>query len=89
MLFEFRQLQHILEMLFYCSSDLESTKVQEKLTLLWFCWFGGAMAKTGQTLPSSSFLLLCLFRNLTNSKLRHLKGDPLYFTQKAPLVREL
>ena len=87
--FEFRQLQHLLEILFYCSSDFESRNVQEKLRLAWFWWFGGAMAKTGQTLPSSSFLQLCKFRNMTNSKMGHLKGDPLDFNQKAPLVREL
>jgi hypothetical protein len=43
----------------------------------------------GQTLPTSSFLQLCKFRNLTNSKTRYLKGDPLDFTQKAPIVCEL
>src|SRR5579871_4139242 len=88
-LFELRQLQHLLEILFYCSSDFESRRVQEKLRLAWFWWFGGAMAKTGQTLPTSPFLQLCKCRNLTNSKKRHLKCDPLEFTQKAPLVREL
>ena len=88
-LFEFHQLQHLLEILFYCSSDFESGKVQEKSGLAWFWWFGGAMAKTGQTLPTSSFLQLCMVRTLTNSKMRHLKGDPLDYTKKAPLVREL
>jgi hypothetical protein len=43
----------------------------------------------GQTLPTSSFLQLCKFRNLTNSKKRYLEGDPLDFTQKAPIVCEL
>ena len=87
--FEFRQLQHLLEILLYSSSDFECGKVQEKLRLAWLWWFGGAMAKTGQTLPRSSFLQLCKFRKLTNSKTIHLKGDPLDFTQKAPLVPEL
>jgi hypothetical protein len=47
------------------------------------------MAKKGKTLPISSFLQPCKFRNFTNSKTRYLKGDPLGFTQKAPLVGEL
>jgi hypothetical protein len=57
-LFEFRQLHHLLEILFYCSSDFESRKVQEKSGLAWFWWFGGSMAKTGETMPTSSFLQL-------------------------------
>jgi hypothetical protein len=63
--------------------------VQEKLGLAWFWWFGDAPAKTGQSLPTSSSLQLCKFRNFTNSKTRYLKGDPLDFTQKAPNVCEL
>ena len=86
---EFRQLQYLLEILFYCTSDLESRKVQEKLGLTWFWWFGGAMAKTGQTGPTSSSLQLCKFRDYTNSKTRYLTGDPLDFTQKTQLVCEL
>jgi hypothetical protein len=47
------------------------------------------MAKMGQSLPTSFFLQLCKFQNLTNSKTIYLKGDPLDFTQKAPIVSEL
>jgi hypothetical protein len=81
--------QHLLEILFYYPGDFGSKQIQEKLGLTWFWWFGGAMAKTGQSLPTSSFLQLWNFRNLTNSKTRFLKGDPLDFTQKTPLVCEL
>ena len=45
-------MQHLLEISFYCASDFESRKVQEKSRLAMFWWFGGAMAKTGQLLPS-------------------------------------
>jgi hypothetical protein len=79
--FEFRQLQHLLEILFYYLTDLESRKVQEKMGLVWFWEFGGPMAKTGQTVQTSSFLQLCIFPTVTNSKKRYLKGDPLDFTQ--------
>ena len=88
-LFEYRQLQHLLEILFYCKNDFESRKVQEKFGLARFWWFGGAMAKMGKSMPTSSFLQLSKIRNFTNSNIRYLKGDPLGFTQKAPLVREL
>ena len=88
-LFEFHQLQHILEILLYGASDFESRKVHEKLGLAWFWWFGGAMAKTGQTLSTSLSLQLCKFPNFTNSKKRYLKGDQLHLTQKAPPVHEL
>jgi hypothetical protein len=88
-LFEFRQVQHLLEIFFYYPGDFESKQVQEKLGLAWFWWFGGAMTETGQSLPTSSVLQLCKFRNFTNSKTRYLKGDQLDFTQKAPLVCEL
>jgi hypothetical protein len=54
-LFGFRQMQHLLEILFYCASDFESRKVQEKSGLTLFWWFGGAMAKTGQLLPLYNF----------------------------------
>jgi hypothetical protein len=47
------------------------------------------MAKTGKIMPTSSFLQLSKFPNFTNSKTRYLKGDPLGFTQKDSLVREL
>jgi hypothetical protein len=87
-LFEFRQLEHVLKISFYCGSDFDSRKVQAKLGLARFCWFGGVVAKMGQTLSSSSFLQICEFRIITNSKTRYLKGDPLGFTQKAPLVGE-
>ena len=87
--FEFRQLQHLLEILFHYPTDFESRKVQKKLGLAWFWEFGVPMAKTGQTLRISSFLQLCKFPNLNNSKMRYLKGDPLDFTQKAPLDGEL
>jgi hypothetical protein len=87
--FEFHQLQHLLEILFYYATDLESRKVQEKMWLVWFWEFGGPITKTGQTLRTSSFLQLCKFPNLTNSKRRYLNSDPLDFTQKAPLVLEL
>jgi hypothetical protein len=87
--FEFRQLQYLLEILFYCTGDFESRKVEEKLGLAWFWWFGGAMAKTGQTLPTSLSLQLCKSPNFTNSKKRYLKGDPLDLTQKALLFHEL
>jgi hypothetical protein len=36
---------HLLEILFYYASDFDSKKVQEKFGLVWFYWFGGAMAK--------------------------------------------
>jgi hypothetical protein len=62
---------------------------QEKSGLALFWWFGVAMAKTGQTGPTSSSLQLCKFRDFTNSKTEYLRGDPLDFTQKAPLVCEL
>jgi hypothetical protein len=88
-LFEFRQVQHLLEIFFYYPGEYELKKVQEKLGLAWFWRFGGAVAKTGQSLPTSSFLQLCKFQNLTNKKTRYLKGDPHDFTQKAPLVGEL
>jgi hypothetical protein len=81
--------QHLLEILFYYPGDFVSKQVQENLRLAWFWWFGGAMAKTGQSLPTSSFLQLCKFGNLTNSKTRYLKGGPLKFTPKAPFVYEL
>src|SRR5579871_2366145 len=87
--FESRQLQHLLEIFFYSFSDFEPRKVVEKSGLAWFWWFGGAMAKTDQTGPTSSSLQLCKFRDFTNSKPRYLRGDPLVFTQKAPLVCEL
>ena len=87
--FESRRMQQLLEILFYCLCDFESRKVQEKSGLARFWWFGGAMAKTGQTGPTSSSLQLCKFRDFTNSKTRYLRGDPLVFTQKAPLVCEL
>jgi hypothetical protein len=82
-------LQHLLEILFACTNDFESRNVQEKFGLPRFWWFGGAMAKTGKNMPTSTFLQLSKFRNITNSNTRYLKGDPLGFTQKAPLVREL
>jgi hypothetical protein len=87
--FEFHQLQHLFKILFYYATDFESRKVHEKLGLAWFWEFGVPRAKTGQTLRTSSFLQLCKFANLSNSKKRYLKGDPLDFTQKAPLVLEL
>src|SRR5579871_1334569 len=87
--FEFRQLQHLLEILLYCTCNFESIKVQEKSGLALFWRSGGATAKTGQTGPTSSSLQLCKFRDFTNSKKRYLRGDPLDFTQKAPLVCEL
>src|SRR5579871_860151 len=87
--FDSRQMQHLLEILFYCLRDFESRKVHEKSGLARFWWFGGAMAKTGQTGPTSSSLQVCKFRNFTKSKTRYLRGDPLVFTQKAPLVCEL
>jgi hypothetical protein len=83
--FEFRQLQHLLKIFFTVQVILS----QEKSGLALFWRFGGAMAKTGQTGPTSSSLLLCKFRHFTNSKTRYLRGDPLDFTQKAPLVCEL
>jgi hypothetical protein len=86
-LFEFRQVQHLLEMTFYYPFDFESKKVQEKLGLVLV--FGDAMAKSGQTLSTSSFLQLSKFRNFTNSKTKYLKGDPLNFTEKAPIICEL
>src|SRR5579871_3429367 len=79
---ESRQMQHLLEILFYCLSDFESRKVQEKSAMTRFWWFGGAVAKTGQTGPTSSSLQLCKFRDFTNSKTRYLRVDPLVFTQK-------
>jgi hypothetical protein len=81
--------QHLLEILFYNPGDFQWKQVHVKLGLAWFWWFGGVMAKTGQFLPTSSFLQLCKFLNMTNCKARRLKGDPLDFTQKAPLVCEL
>ena len=86
---EFRPLTQLLQISIYCGGNFASKKVQEKLALAWFCWFGGVMAKTGRTLGTSSFLQLCKFRNFTNNKARYLKGDPLDFTQKAPIVYEL
>jgi hypothetical protein len=88
-LFEFRQLQHVIEILSYCANDFESRKVLGMSGLALFWWFGGAMPKTGQTGPTSSPLKLCKLRDFTNSKKRYLRGDPLDFTQKAPLVCEL
>jgi hypothetical protein len=88
-LFEYRQLQHLLEILFYCTNHFEPRKVHENFGLAQFWWFGGAMAKMGKSMPTSSFLQLSKFRNFTNSNTRYLKGDPLGFTQKAPLLREL
>jgi hypothetical protein len=82
-------LQHLLKILFYYATDCESRKVHEKLGLAWFWEFGVPMTKMCQTLRTSSFLQLCKFPNLTNSKKRYLKGDPLDFTQKAPLILEL
>ena len=54
-LFEFRQMQHLLEILFYYVSDFESRKVQEKSGLGLFWRFRDAMAKTGQLLPLYNF----------------------------------
>jgi hypothetical protein len=88
-LFESRQLQHLLEILFYHGSDFDSTKVQEKLGLAWFWWFGGPISKKGKTALISSFPQVPKFRNLTNSKTRPLKGDPLDFTQNPQIVCEL
>jgi hypothetical protein len=48
-------MQHLLEILFYCASDFESRKVQEKSGLALFWWFGADMAKTGQLLPLYNF----------------------------------
>jgi hypothetical protein len=44
-LFDFRQAQHLLEILFYHAKDFDSKTVQEKLGLAWFWLFAGAMAK--------------------------------------------
>jgi hypothetical protein len=88
-LFEYRQLHHLLEILFYSTNDFESRKVQEKFGLARFWWFGRAMAKTGKSLPTSSFLQLSKFRNFSKSNTTYLNGDPLGFTQKAPQLREL
>jgi hypothetical protein len=88
-LFEYRQLHDLLEILFYGTNDFESRKVQGNFGLARLWWFGGAKAKTGKSMPTSSFIQLSKFPNFTNSKTRYLKGDPLGFTQKAPLLREL
>jgi hypothetical protein len=88
-LFEFRQLQHLLEILFYRASDFESIKVQKNLGFAWFWRFGDGLAKTGQTLQTSSSLQLGMFPKFTNRKKRYLAGDPLDFTEKAQLVCEI
>jgi hypothetical protein len=72
-------------MLFYYPGDFESKQVKQKFGFAWFWWFGGAMGKTDQSSPTSSFLQLCKFRNFTNGKARHLKGDPHDFNQKTRL----
>jgi hypothetical protein len=56
--------QHLLEMLFYYLGDFESKQVQKNLGA-WFWWSGGAIAKTGQSLPTSSFL-----KRISNLKIR-------------------
>jgi hypothetical protein len=88
-LFEFRQLEHLLEILCYYWLALDSRKVQQKCVLAWFWRFGASMAKTGKTLPTSVFLQLCRFPNFTNSTTRYLKGVPLHLIQKGCLVCEL
>jgi hypothetical protein len=88
-LFESRQLQHLLEILFSQASAFESKYIQEKLGFVWFWLFGGAISKSGKTFATSSILQVHKFQKLTNSKTRPLKGDPLDFTQKAQIVCEL
>jgi hypothetical protein len=61
-----------------------------KKSLGWHGFIGlEVLWQNGQKLATSSFLQLCKSRNFTNSKTRYSKGDPLDFTQKAPLVCEL
>ena len=64
-------------------------KREIKVGLPLFWRFGGVMAKTGQTLPTSFFVQLYKFQNFTNSETRYLEGVPLDLTQKAKIVREL
>jgi hypothetical protein len=87
--FDFRQLEHLLEILCYHWWVFDSRKVQQRWVLAWFCRFGASMAKTSQTLATSFFLQLCKFPNFTKSAPRYLKGAPLDLTQKCWLVCEL
>ena len=89
MVLAFRQVEHLYEILRYHWDDFDSKKVQEKWKLAWFWRFVRAVAKTGQTMPTSLLLQLCQFQNFTNSKKRYLKGIPIDFTQKGSIVCEL